>query len=414
MSGPKGSNGPKPTRLRVVKDTDTDEPSVIIGPRDFMRNTKGGILPNTHNRMVALQTSLAGVFAYDSFEATYVYIKPPPWPSDRTAGDQVTEACYTRLTGWMDRELGLSCKRYDWVDAVAACARHISSLAQAIDLLPEWDGVKRVDSWLIDYAHAEDTEATRIISRMFYLGFAMRILSPGSTIQTVLILEGPQGIYKSRLCKAIASPLGPKRFGELKEISGKDAFIKLRGKVLLEIPELSAFRGRETEHLKAYLSTDVDIYRPLYGKLDLFYPRSCVFVGTTNERAYLHDTTGNRRYMPVRLVGKIDIEAFQDDAKQLLAEALYRVRQEEQYYCDSSMEAVLAPSTADRIEEDPLKAPTLYNLRRKSEVCVSEILSELGLKASDSPAARRIAKILVDEGWEKKHTRLGNIWERPS
>ena len=48
--------------------------------------------------------------------------------------------------------------------------------------------------------------------------------------------------------------------------------------------------------------------------------RQCIFLGTTNDRSYLTDTTGNRRFWPVKVVG-CNTKRLREDVIQLWAEA---------------------------------------------------------------------------------------------
>ena len=77
-----------------------------------------------------------------------------------------------------------------------------------------------------------------------------------------------------------------------------------------------SFNRSQIETIKSYVTRQVDIYRPPFGRHDIEVPRQCVFAGSTNSDAYLVDTTGNRRFWPVK-VGKIDIvnnQVFTDRA----------------------------------------------------------------------------------------------------
>jgi hypothetical protein len=65
----------------------------------------------------------------------------------------------------------------------------------------------------------------------------------------------------------------------------------------------------------------IKIWRLAYGYFATSVSRQFVRVGTTNQELILHDATGNRRYLPVRVRG-IDIEALKRDREQLLAEAI--------------------------------------------------------------------------------------------
>jgi predicted P-loop ATPase len=94
------------------------------------------------------------------------------------------------------------------------------------------------------------------------------------------------------------------------------------GKWLVEAPELSGLGKADVEHLKATLSRGADRARRPYERLSVDVPRQSVIVGTTNESSYLRDTTGNRRFLPVR-IDRFDIAAIERDKDQLWAEAAH-------------------------------------------------------------------------------------------
>jgi len=58
-----------------------------------------------------------------------------------------------------------------------------------------WDGVKRLDKWLIDYCGTPDSEYARTVGRKTLLAAVTRAYKPGCTFQYVLVLEGKQGIF---------------------------------------------------------------------------------------------------------------------------------------------------------------------------------------------------------------------------
>lgn len=68
----------------------------------------------------------------------------------------------------------------------------------------EWDGVPRIDSWLIDYCRAADTPLVRAFARKVLLAAVRRVRQPGCKFDFILVLEGKQGVGKSSLLRILA------------------------------------------------------------------------------------------------------------------------------------------------------------------------------------------------------------------
>jgi hypothetical protein len=101
----------------------------------------------------------------------------------------------------------------------------------------KWDGVARVDEWLIRYAGAADTPLNRAFGAKTLIATAARVMVPGCKVDTVLILEGAQGLQKSSLFGVIAFR-DLWFLDDLGAPDSKDTFDKLKGKWIVELAEL--------------------------------------------------------------------------------------------------------------------------------------------------------------------------------
>lgn len=185
-----------------------------------------------------------------------------------------------------------------------------------------WDGVPRVDRWLVEYCGAADTPLNRAFGRKTLLAAVRRVRQPGCKFDFLLVLEGPQGQGKSTLIRVLA---GEENFSDAEIIGGdkQEQQEAVAGVWLYEIGELEGMSKHDVTKIKLFLSKTHDRARPAYGHTRVDRPRRCVFIGTTNDDNYLRDTTGNRRYWPVKLrPGLIDIEAVRRDRDQLWAEVV--------------------------------------------------------------------------------------------
>ena len=186
-----------------------------------------------------------------------------------------------------------------------------------------WDGVPRLDQWLIKYGGAQDTEYVRAVGPITLIAAVRRIRQPGCKFDEMLIFESLQGTDKSMMLQTMA--VESEWFSDDLPLNadGKRVIEQIRGKWIVEAAELSGMRRADVEHLKAMLSRQVDRGRMAYGRLTMEVERQCVIIGTTNSAIYLRDLTGNRRFWPVK-VKAFDIAAIKQDRDQLWAEAAAR------------------------------------------------------------------------------------------
>lgn len=108
---------------------------------------------------------------------------------------------------------------------------------------------------------------------------------------------------------------------EILTLDTKAQMEAMEGVWIYELSEMSGLNKSEVERMKAFASRSEDRARMAYARFSVSRPRQAIFVGTTNERKYLKDRTGNRRFLPVQ-TGVIDLEALRSERDQLWAEAV--------------------------------------------------------------------------------------------
>jgi hypothetical protein len=201
-------------------------------------------------------------------------------------------------------------------DAVARIAQgyRFNPVVDYLDSL-EWDGRKRIDTWLSVYCGADDNSLNRAFGRKFLLAAVRRVKQPGCKFDNILVLEGKQGTLKSTLGRVLA---GDENFSDadILESDKREQQELCEGAWIYEIAELSGLHNSDVEKVKAFASRQEDKARPAYARRVSTRKRTCVFLGTTNSDEYLQDQTGNRRFWPVPII-KVDIEAVRHDRDQL-------------------------------------------------------------------------------------------------
>ena len=261
-----------------------------------------------------------------------------------------------QLISYIDLTYGtFSMRNYNIAVTKAADDRSYHPVREFLDALPQWDRVPRVDTLLIDYLGADDTPYVRAVTRKTLCGAVCRVLSPGCKFDTMLVLNGPQGVGKSTLISRLAGDWFSDSLN-LSDTKDKTAAEKLQGYWIMEIGELAGLKKAEVETLRSFLSRQNDIYRASFGKRATPHLRQCVFFGTTNaEKGYLRDTTGNRRFWPVKTPGgsrKHSWELSAEEIRQIWAEVLVYVKAGERLYLDGKMEDTAKSEQREAMESD--------------------------------------------------------------
>lgn len=270
----------------------------------------------------------------------------------------------------------------------------------------EWDKHWRLETELpLALGHEPGSFSSTLMTRWFIASVA-RAMRPGCKVDTVLVLVGAQGTRKS----SFFACLGGEWFTDSPvNVSDKDGKLVMRRAWIVEWAELDAMRrARDQETIKAFLSAKVDLFRKPYGRDVVEAPRHCVIVGTTNNREFLHDESGNRRFWPVEVHGLIDVDWVRDNRAQLFAEAVYRYRAGEQWWLTPAEEQQLAELNREHEArhiwfdpiEDWLEAHSAFE-----EVTAGQVLHGAIGKEMDkwtSGEAREVARIMMQLGWRQR------------
>ena len=328
-------------------DFDVMEPTLADEGSDWQKqldvDKRGNFLKTLKNIELILtnDAALRGVLKRDEFNHTDVLISSLPWRAKSTARpywdneDDANLRCYLAREPWCMEGKD---KIYDAFESMMS-KRRFHPIRDYLNTL-QWDGTPRLDTLMVDYLGAADSELTRAMTRKTFVAAVARVMQPGTKWDYILTLRGGEGIGKSTILKV----MGGEWFSDsFTSVEGKEAMEQVQRRWLIELGELTNYKRSSVEAYKAFLSKTDDTFRPAYGRKIETYPRQCVFFATTNEEHFLKGDTGNRRWWVIEVgVTSPKYDLWSDLTEhvrgQLWAEAYHYYSQGEVLYLPRELE----------------------------------------------------------------------------
>lgn len=279
-----------------------------------------------------------------------------------------------------------------------------------------WDGVSRLPTWLHDYLGADQTALNAAIGSLILIAAVRRARVPGSKFDQIVVFEGREGTGKSQAVQILAG----EHYSEQSVLAhtDKEQQEAIRGVWIHEIPELAGMKRTDVERIKAFASRTEDRARPAFGHFRVDLKRRCIFIGTTNEDAYLKSYTGNRRIWPV-VTRAIDLSGLRAMRDQLWAEAAAREQAGASLVLDPRLWTQAGEEQEKRMEHDlwiEIIENHVNGERQINDLSVVELLTgpAFMLKPSelDQIKTQRAGRLLKKIGFEKyrKRENEGLIW----
>lgn len=280
-------------------------------------------------RLLKCDPAISDLFAFEEFSEKIVMTRQAFWAKSPHVNTEWKNEDDAQLRTYIR-------KNYADLNSAETLADEMIVLAQSksfhvvknyFDSLPNWDKKPRAESLFIDFLKVPDTKFARVVTMQWLLAAVARIFYPGCNFQAALVLQGNQNIGKSYILER----LGGAWYGCLSEsVEKTDAIDAIRNFWICEIKELAAARRAEINAVKSFIERAADTYRVKYARRNQTFERHCVFAITCNDRQFLRDQTGNRRYWILEspLAEFCYIEGLTDEyIQQLWAEVYYKFKQ---------------------------------------------------------------------------------------
>ncbi|MGF7146318.1 putative P-loop ATPase [Anaerotaenia torta] len=407
--------------LEKVKLFDLEEKRKQVG-EDFVNDIDWRTLLRYQPRSKVLENSVWNAmlilnndedfanFAFNEMANRIQITGPVPW--ERPSGNEFwRDADTAQLKALTDvRYVPFSSRNHDVSFMKVADDRHFHPIRDYLNQLPEWDGIKRLENLLIKYFNADDTPYVHAVTRKTFVGAVARIYKPGTKFDSVLVLDGEQGIGKSTFFKDLVGDQYYSDTLSLTDMNDKSGAEKLQGFWFVEIAELAGMKKADIEKVKAFVSTTDDKYRPSYGKTVESHPRQCIIIASVNgERGYLRDITGNRRFWVVKCHRREQIKTWnfsEQDRAQIWAEAKYYYEANEKLYLEGDMLHAAEAAQREAMEVDERQGMVEEYL----DILLPENWDEMDIYERRNYITERNAPTTVKGTVERKIVSNAEIW----
>lgn len=231
------------------------------------------------------------------------------------------------------------------------------------------------------------------------LGAVWRAMQPGCKMDYICVLQGAQGLGKTTFWQIL--------FGDWfkvfnAELGDKDSYMALHDSWGIELGEIDGITSvKQSAKLKNFASTQIDCFRPPYGRVTERFLRPSVLVGSCNRDDFLKDTTGERRYWVIPMSERLDRDRICRMRDSIWKSVFELYKSGEQPYLMGSLEEENAENNRKYTEESVLYAPLQEYLRGKlaaSKPVLRHDMARLAL-VPEVRLDREIASTMAMQGW---------------
>lgn len=284
-----------------------------------------------------------------------------------------------------------------------------------------WDGKDRIRA-LADLVPCDNPHWRELFYRWFLNMTAhWRGLDKMHANGTSPLLVGPQGFRKSTFCRILLPP--ELRFAYTDSLdfkSKRDAEMCLGRFILINLDEYDYITVNQQGFLKHLLQKPAASLRKPYGNSIQEMRRYASFIGTSNHKDLLTDTSGSRRFICIEVTAPIDTNVT-INYKQLYAQAMHDILKGERYWLNDQDEAILRETNREFEKISPVEQLFLCNFRSAEDnetgECMSpmQILSYLQQKEKSIRLSARdisdFGRILKKNNIKVRRTKRGMMYE---
>ena len=317
------------------------------------------------------------------------------------------------------RAAGINC--WDKDVSRLLCSQKIADFhpfTHYMEHLPEWDGTDRVTELA---RRVSDTSVWTNGFHRWMLGMTAQWLSMESQCANAvapLLVSTEQGRCKSTFCSRLL-PETLQGFYidkfDISSVSGCEQKLSLFG--LINMDEFDRYSERSQATLKNLMQLRKLTFRKSHRSYYSQLPRIASFIGTSNQKELLTDSTGSRRFLCVEVKKKIDCNP--PDYAQLYAQLKTELLAGERFWFSAEEEKEIQENNRAFYKQSPAQEIFFrcFRLPKDEEsgrmMTATEIFCRLQKKfpsALRTSNASQMGKVLQAIGVQRTHTRMGNTY----
>ena len=292
-----------------------------------------------------------------------------------------------------------------------------NAFEEYIRTLPPWDGTTdHIGRLATSVTVKDDQDYFRTVFKKWMVAFIAAIFDPEEVNHEILVFIGRQGSYKSTWFHYLLPPeLRHYFLPKLMSNSGitKDDLFKIAQSGLVCLEEIDNMKQRDLNQLKALTTMRTINERRSYGEFNEFHRHIASFCATGNNRFFLTDHTGNRRFLTFEIESIIPPQTYDYGYEGVYAQAYALWKQGFRYWFNEEENDEI--NRRNNEFEAPNKEKDLilkyYRAPMPGEACrfltATDILERINSSVKEQLSTVRIGMVLRDLGIDR--IRSGNL-----